>query len=71
MVEWRRAYKALPEARKMLVASIIWLYRSHQNDLTWMNRLPRKWLAADAIVTLKQADMLADWGRLFALYAGW
>jgi hypothetical protein len=71
MDEWRRAYKTLPAAKKMLVASIIWLYRGYQNDLKWMNRLPRRWHAADAIVDLKKANMLADWGRLFALYAGW
>lgn len=71
MAKWRREYSALPETKKMLVASILWLYRGHQNDSPWMTRLPRKWLAADAIVALKSADMLADWGRLFALYAGW
>ena len=27
MAEWRRAYKALPPVRQMMVATIIWLYR--------------------------------------------
>jgi hypothetical protein len=27
MADWRRAYKALPPVRQMLVATIIWLYR--------------------------------------------
>src|SRR5262249_44272403 len=35
MAEWRRAYKALPPARQMMVATIIWLYRG-EPDKTWL-----------------------------------
>src|SRR5262249_57109774 len=42
MAEWRRAYKALPLSRQMMVATIIWLYRGEQ-DKTWLVRLPSTW----------------------------
>ena len=68
MAEWRRA--ALPPARQMMVATIIWLYRG-EADKTWLARLPSTWHAADAIAALQEAGALRDWGRLVALYPGW
>jgi hypothetical protein len=70
MTEWRRRYKALPPARQMLVATIIWLYRGGA-DKTWLARLPSTWLAADAVAALLEAGALRDWGRLVAMYPGW
>jgi len=70
MAEWRRAYKALPPVRQMMVATIIWLYRS-EPDKTWLGRLPSTWHAADAIAALQEDGALRDWGRLVALYPGW
>jgi hypothetical protein len=70
MAEWRRAYKALPPVRQMIVATIMWLYRGGP-DKTWLARLPITWHAADAIAALLEAGALRDWGRLVALYPGW
>ena len=70
MAKWRRAYKALPPARQMMVATIITLYRG-EPDKTWLARLPSTWHAADAIAALQEALALRDWGRLVALYPGW
>src|SRR5262245_49274675 len=67
MAEWHRAYKGLPPVRKMMVATIIWLYRG-EPDKTWLARLPSTWHAADAIAALLEAGALRDWGRLVALY---
>jgi hypothetical protein len=71
MAEWRRAYKVLPTLRRMMVATIVVLYRG-EPDKTWLARLPHTWHAADAIAALQGADgALRDWGRLVALYPGW
>jgi hypothetical protein len=71
MTDWRRAYKTLPPARQMIVATIICLYRGGA-DKTWLARLPHTWYAADAIAALQGADgALRDWGRLVVLYPGW
>jgi len=70
MAEWRRAYKALPPVRQMMVATIIWLYRG-EPDKTWLARLPSTWHAADAVAALVEAGALRDWGRFIALYPGW
>jgi hypothetical protein len=70
MREWRRRYKALPAVRQMMVVTIITLYRG-ERDKTWLARLPRTWLAADAVAALLEAGALRDWGRLVALYPGW
>ena len=70
MAEWRRAYKALPPVRQMMVATIIWLYRG-EPDKTWLARLPSTWHAADAVAALVEAGALRDWSRFVALYPGW
>jgi hypothetical protein len=70
MADWRRAYKAATTIRRMMVATIIWLYRGGA-DKTWLARLPSTWHAADAVAALMQAGALRDWGRLLALYPGW
>jgi hypothetical protein len=70
MSEWRRAFKALPPVRQMMVATIICLYRGEADKL-WLARTPSTWHAADAIAALSDAGALRDWGRLVALYPGW
>jgi hypothetical protein len=70
MTEWRRAIKALPPVRQMMVATIICLYRGEADKL-WLARLPSTWHAADAVAALSDAGALRDWGRLVALYPGW
>ena len=70
MDEWRRAYKAATTIRRMMVATIIWLYRGGA-DKTWLARLPSTWHAADAVAAMMSAGALRDWGRLVALYPGW
>lgn len=70
MTAWRKAYKALPAARQMMVATVMWLYRGGE-DKTWLSRVPWQWPAADAISVLHAAGCLADWARLVALYPGW
>jgi hypothetical protein len=70
MTEWRRAFKALPPVRQMMVATILCLYRGEADKL-WLARLPSNWHAADAVAALMGAGALRDWGRLVALYPGW
>jgi hypothetical protein len=70
MTEWRRAFKAAPAVRQIMVATIICLYRGEADKL-WLARTPSTWHAADAVATLVDAGALRDWGRLVALYPGW
>jgi hypothetical protein len=70
MAAWRRAFKASPAAKQMLVASILWLYHG-SDDTLWMTGIRRSWHAADAISTLVEAGLFRDWVRLVALYPGW
>jgi hypothetical protein len=70
MSEWRRAFKALPAVRQMMVATIICLYRGEADKL-WLARPPSTWHAADAVAALIEASALRDWRRLVALYPGW
>lgn len=67
--KWRADYRKLPEYRQLLVASIIRLYNS--NEKLWLVRVPKAWHAADGLKALRDAGVLADWGRLVALYPGW
>lgn len=70
MEQWRADYRAMPDERQMLAASIIWLYRAGK-DNRWLRRVPCTWQAADAINHMQSAGVLVDWARLFALYPGW
>jgi hypothetical protein len=70
MTECRRAFKALPAVRQMMVATILCLYRGEADKL-WLARLPSNWHAADAVASLSDAGALRDWGQLVALYPGW
>jgi hypothetical protein len=70
MSEWRRAFKAAPTVRQIMVATIICLYRGDADKL-WLSRTPSTWHAADAVAALAEAGALRDWGRLVALYPGW
>ena len=70
MADWRRAYKAAPTVRRMMVATIVTLYHG-EPDKTWLARLPKTWNAEDAVAALRDARVLRDWGRLVALYPGW
>jgi hypothetical protein len=70
MEQWRAYYRAMPDERQMLAASIIWLCRGAK-DNTWLRRVPCTWHAGDAIAHMQAAGVLGDWARLFALYPGW
>jgi hypothetical protein len=70
MEKWRADYRALPEFRQMMAASIVWLYRGGKDNV-WLRRVPCTWHAADALACLRDEDALEDWARLYALYPGW
>lgn len=70
MAAWRSAFRTLPLDRRILAATILWLYCG-EHDETWIKGLQYRWHAADAVDTLKSAGCLADWGKLVALYPGW
>jgi len=70
MEQWRADYRAMPDVRQMIAASIVWLYRAGKDNV-WLRRVPCTWHAADAVATLNAADALDDWARLYALYPGW
>jgi hypothetical protein len=70
MEKWRADYRALPDSKQMMAASIVWLYRAGKDNV-WLRRVPCTWHAADALACLRDADALEDWARLYALYPGW
>lgn len=70
MEKWRADYRALPEERQMLAASIVWLYRAGK-DNAWLRRVPCTWHATDGVMRMRATKVLEDWARLFALYPGW
>ena len=68
---FRRDFMAVPEPTRMLVATVLWLYRGGKDDHTWLKGLRRHWNGVDAIMALNMAGMRADWGELIARYPGW
>lgn len=50
-----------------MVATVLQLYRSGE-ETNWMVRVPKKWHGAEGIEILRDQGVLADWGRLYALY---
>jgi hypothetical protein len=70
MEKWRADYRAMSTARQMVAASIIWLYCGAK-DKRWLRRVPCTWHAVDALHEMRCSGVLADWGRLIALYPGW
>lgn len=70
MEQWRADYRAMTPARQMFAATIIWLYRG-KKDRCWLRRVPCTWHAVDAMGEMREQGILADWGRLVALYPGW
>jgi hypothetical protein len=70
MEQWRADYREMPDARQMMAASLVWLYRAGKDNV-WLRRVPCTWHAADAISRLKAVGALEDWARLYALYPGW
>jgi len=70
VLKWQKEFRSLPRPRKILLATVIWLYAGDDNNL-WMRKLPRRWLAVDAIAELRRAGMLRDWARVVAAYSGW
>lgn len=70
MEQWRANYRAMPDVRQMIAASILWLYRAGKDNV-WLRRVPCTWHAADAIVALNAGNALDDWARLYVLYPGW
>ena len=61
---------AVVPRRRGPAATIVWLYRGGQ-DTVWLRRVAVAWPAVDAIAVLRDANALADWGLLVALYPGW
>jgi hypothetical protein len=70
MKRWKAMYRALPTTRKIMVATVMWLYRG-TDDKTWLSRVPRRWPALGAIQELRAAGLVTDWAKLVALYPGW
>lgn len=67
---WRADYRAMPDVRQMMAASIVWLYRAGKDNV-WLRRVPCTWHAADAIACMRANGAFEDWARLYALYPGW
>ena len=67
---WRADYRAMPDVRQMMAASILWLYRAGKDNV-WLRRVPCTWHAAEAIACLRANGAFEDWARLYALYPGW
>lgn len=67
---WRADYRAMPEERQMIAASILWLYRAGKDNV-WLRRVPCTWHAAEAIARMRAGGTFEDWARLYALYPGW
>lgn len=70
LAKWRSDYKKLSPARQLFVATVLQLYKSG-DDPYWMVRVPKNWHAAEGVEILRDQGVLADWGRLYALYPGW
>jgi hypothetical protein len=70
MERWRADYRAMPTARQMLAATILWLYRG-KRDFCWLRRVPCDWDAADGIDEMERAGVLQRWRALIARYPGW
>ena len=67
---WRADYRAMPDVRQMMAASIRWLHRAGKDNV-WLRRVPCTWHAAEAIACLRANGAFEDWARLYALYPGW
>lgn len=71
MAAFRAAAKEMSEVQRILVATVICLYRGDA-DTTWCRGKGWTWHAADAIDALADDEQArADWHRLIALYPGW
>jgi hypothetical protein len=71
LARFRTAFTALPEPQRMLVSTVMWLYRGGTEDSLWLDGLPRDWNGIEAILKLKAAGLLPGWGELIARYPGW
>lgn len=69
MERWRADYRAMPDVRQMMAASLLWLYRAGKDNV-WLRRVPCIWHAAEAIACLRANGAYEDWARLYALYPG-
>lgn len=71
MAVFKAAIRQMTEVQRILVATVICLYRG-EADTTWCKGRGWTWHAADAIAVLAEHDQArADWHRLVALYPGW
>ncbi|WP_052001372.1 MULTISPECIES: hypothetical protein [Burkholderia] len=70
MAEWRARFRAHAPERQMVVATIIWLYRSGPDSI-WLRRVPCNWRAIDALRYMGDAGCLSIWIRLITRYPGW
>lgn len=69
--QFRRVIKDMTEAQRILVATIVTLYRGDASDKTWLGRWSN-WLAADAMPIIRaDVTLCTDWHKLVALYPGW
>ena len=55
MDQWRADYRAMPNVRQMMAASIAWLYGAGENNV-WLRRVPCTWHATAAIACLRVAE---------------
>jgi hypothetical protein len=72
---FKSAARAMTEAQRIMVATVICLYRGDAaRDSRWLKGRSWAWHAADAIAILRQnrsVPVFSDWCRLVALYPGW
>lgn len=69
---FRAAIKCLNEGRRIMVATIITLYRGDAERDMWRKGGWANWHAADALAILSgDTQLRADWHKLVALYPGW
>ena len=67
---WRTRYRLLSPVRQMMVATILTLYLTREDEF-WMIRVPKDWHVADAIDLMRNEGVLEDWARVVGLYPGW
>ncbi|CAA7621091.1 hypothetical protein [Magnetospirillum sp. UT-4] len=71
MQAFKAAIKGMSDLQRMLVATIVTLYRGAADDKTWLGRWSN-WHAAEALPVIRADDQArADWHQLVALYPGW
>ena len=70
MARWRAHYRSLSPERKMMTATIVWMYRAGPDSI-WLRRVPCTWRASEALHYMYDSGCLALWLQLVATYPGW